>query len=38
MIEVKDEEVITIKFCYAFLKTENKYQYECNINWKLDWD
>ncbi|MBC7382892.1 MAG: hypothetical protein H7296_07830 [Bacteroidia bacterium] len=31
MIVVKDGKIITLKFCFVFLKTENKYQYECEL-------
>jgi hypothetical protein len=30
LIESKDGKICTIKFCYDFLKMENKYMYECN--------
>lgn len=29
MIESKDEKIIKIAFCFVFLKTENKYIFEC---------
>lgn len=32
MIDVKDYKIITLKFCFLFLKTENKYKYECTLD------
>lgn len=29
MIGVKDDKIINMRFCFVFLKTDNKYQYEC---------
>ena len=29
MVDAKDNKIITLKFCFVFLKTENKYDYEC---------
>jgi hypothetical protein len=29
MLEFKDEGISDISFCYTFLKTENKYRFEC---------
>lgn len=29
MLKIQDDKIIEIKFCYVFLKTENKYVFEC---------
>lgn len=29
MLKIKNSKIIEIKFCYIFLKTENKYVFEC---------
>ncbi len=31
MVDAKDGKIMTIKFCFVFLKTENKYQVDCII-------
>ncbi len=30
MLEIEDDKIIGINFCYVFAKTENLYQFECN--------
>jgi hypothetical protein len=32
MIDTKEGKIITMKFCFVFLKTENKYEFECNLD------
>jgi hypothetical protein len=29
MIDADDNKITTLKFCFIFLKTENKYEFEC---------
>jgi hypothetical protein len=29
MIDAYDNKITTLKFCFIFLKTENKYEFEC---------
>lgn len=29
MIDADDDKITTLKFCFIFLKTENKYEFEC---------
>jgi hypothetical protein len=31
MIEIEDDLISTIQFCYVFLKTENKYKFEIDV-------
>lgn len=32
MIDAKDHKITTLKFCFLFLQTENKYKYECTLH------
>jgi hypothetical protein len=31
MVDVKEDKIENLKFCFVFLKTENKYKFQCNI-------
>lgn len=31
MIDIKDHKIITLKFCFLFLNTENRYKFECTL-------